>query len=384
MAKNFAIIGGGVAGLTAAIGLLNLGHHVTIFERVAKLKGIGAGFGLGANAMHALAMLGLRDGVEKIGHFLPSYNILDQKGHILLAPDTNKLTTNFNQKNFAIHRADLHRFLIDQLPAEVIRTGKEATGLRQDENKVYIEFVDGDSMEVDALIVADGVKSKLRQLLVPTATPRYAGYTCWRAVIDNSEVALKLATETWGTKGRFGMTPLVNNKLYWYACVNAPQNSLLYKSYGIADLATHFSSYHEPITRILKATKDEQLLWNDIIDIKPLNTLAYNRVLLIGDAGHATTPNLGQGACQAIEDVAVLIEKLSQEENIVKAFRQISQLRLPRTRYITKTSWQVGKIAQWHSPLAITIRNFCMRLLPEPLKQLPLKKLINEDFMSSK
>lgn len=382
MKTKLAIVGGGVAGLTAAIGLQKLGIDVKVYERVHTLKGIGAGFGLAANAMHAFDLLGLREGVENIGHFLPSYNILDQQGKVLVAPDTRTLSEAYQQRNFAIHRGDLHQFLLEQLPAETLVLGKEASRLEQDSQGVRIYFTDGDLIEADGLIVADGVKSKLRQQLVPSSVPRYAGYTCWRAIIDNTASALTGSTETWGDKGRFGMTPLVGNKLYWYACINAPANSTTYANFQVADLQKQFASYHAPIATVLENTADTQLLWNDIIDIKPLDSLAYGRVLLMGDAGHATTPNLGQGACQAIEDVAVLIDQLQETTAIDRAFERVSQRRLKRTRYITNTSWQIGKISQWNHPLLINFRNLAMRVLPEQLKQMQLRKLLQEDFMS--
>lgn len=382
MKTKIAIIGGGVAGLTAAIGLQQLGMEVSVYERAPQLKGIGAGFGLAANAMHAFDLLGLGAGVEAIGHFLPSYNILDQQGNILVAPDTRSISDAYQQRNFAIHRADLHQFLMEQLPAECVVLGKEAIRLQQDSQGVRISFADGELLEVDALIIADGVKSKLRQQLLPDSQPRYAGYTCWRAFMDNSAIQLTHSSETWGKAGRFGMTPLVGNKLYWYACINAPANSLTYANFTVTDLQKHFSSYHQTIRDILAHTNDQQLLWNDIIDIKPLKQLAYGNVLLIGDAGHATTPNLGQGACQAIEDVAVLVDQLHETTDLATAFQRVSDRRFARTRYITNTSWQVGKIAQWDNSMLIALRNFAMRILPERMKQLQLRKLLQEDFMS--
>lgn len=383
MKRRVTIIGGGVAGLTAAIGLLQIGLDVQVFERVAVLKGIGAGFGLAANAMRAFDLLGLRTGVEQIGHFLPSYNILDQHGNVLAEPDTKEISKNYQQKNFAIHRADLHKFLHEQLPANIVHLGKEAIKFERSPQGVRIFFSDQTVVETDALIIADGVRSRLRQQLLPFAQPRFSGYTCWRAVIDNRLVDLQSSTETWGPKGRFGMTPLAGNKVYWYACVNAPQNSSKYRSFKVFDLQKHFADYHTPIPQILQNTSDELLLWNDIIDIEPLASLAYGNILLIGDAGHATTPNLGQGACQAIEDVAVLVDELTQnQQDFETAFAHVSTRRLRRTRYITETSWRVGKVAQWESPWLIPIRNTLLRMMPNTLKQLQLQKLLNEDFMS--
>ncbi|MNR32428.1 FAD-dependent urate hydroxylase [compost metagenome] len=132
---------------------------------------------------------------------------------------------------------------------------------------------------------------------------------------------------------------------------------------------------------MLAETKDEQLIWNDIIDIKPLKHLALGNILFIGDAGHATTPNMGQGACQAIEDVAVLVDELKKTKDVTLAFKHFEQRRLKRTRYITETSWTIGKIAQWENPISIMARNTLMTILPEKIKQHQLKTLLGVDFM---
>lgn len=382
MKTRFAIIGGGVAGLTAAIGLRKIGIDATVYERSPVLRGIGAGFGMAANAMQAFEYLGLREGVERIGHFLNSYNILDQYGVVLAAPDTDSIAANLQQKNFAVHRGDLHNFLLSQLPNEAVVLGKEAVDVQQEDDFVRINFSDSNSIEAHALIVADGVRSRLRQQLLPDTSPRYAGYTCWRAIIDNSDIQLSHGSETWGAKGRFGMTPLVGSKIYWYACINSKADNPLYRDFRVKDLQAHFSGYHDTIQQVLAQTTDQELLWNDIIDIKPLPRLHDGRILFIGDAGHATTPNLGQGACQAIEDVAVLVDTLRETPTPSEAFKQVNRRRLARTRYITNTSWQIGRVSQWENPLLIAIRNMLMRITPEKIKQLQLRKLLNEDFMA--
>lgn len=379
--KKFTIIGGGVAGLTAAIGLNKIGIQVSIFENAKILAGIGAGFGLAANAIQALDYLDLKDGVIPLGHYLENYNILDEQGKILASPETKKISTQYEQDNFAIHRADLHQFLLQQINITDLHLGKRAFKVEEDAAGIAVFFEDGTVHKTDYLIVADGVKSQLRQQLIPHSAPRYAGYTCWRATINNAHINLKTGFETWGSKGRFGMTPLVGNKIYWYACINAEANSARYRNYTIQDLKLNFAHYHDPIPKVLAETKDEQLIWNDIIDIKPLKHLALGNILFIGDAGHATTPNMGQGACQAIEDVAVLVDELKKTKDVTLAFKHFEQRRLKRTRYITETSWTIGKIAQWQNPISIMARNTLMTILPEKIKQHQLKTLLSVDFM---
>lgn len=379
---EYALIGGGVAGLAMGIGLAGLRKEFLVFEQAPLLKGIGAGFGLAANAMQAFEYLGLRRDVEKIGYYTESYAILDHKGRQLIAPDTTSLSARYNQKNFTVHRADLHRYLVSMLASDRLLLGKCLQRFERKADGVTLYFDDGTSYCCRHLIVADGVKSQVRQELVPGSAPRYAGYTCWRATVPNGAFGLKQGSETWGRKGRFGMTPLTDDRIYWYACINAPQNDSKYRNYSVQDLLYNYRSYHNPIPDLLSASSDEDLIWSDIVDIRPLSRFAYGNILLIGDAAHATTPNMGQGACQALEDVAVLIDELRRIATVEQAFKNFEKRRLDRTRYITRTSWNIGYAAQFTNPLMIAARNSLMRVMPAAWAQASLRKLLRTDFMA--
>ena len=115
---------------------------------------------------------------------------------------------------------------------------------------------------------------------------------------------------------------------------------------------------------LLALTQPTQLLWNDIFDLAPLPHLAYGRVLLLGDAGHATTPNLGQGAGMAVEDAATLARCLLEETHLPTAFQRFEQRRLPRTTRIVRTSWYLGKVGQWENSILTGLRNTLMRSMP--------------------
>lgn len=380
---DYAIIGGGVAGLSMGIALSAQQKEFIIFEQAEVLKGLGAGFGLAANAMQAFDYLGLRQEVEKIGFYTETYAILDHRGRTLVAPDAQRLSARYDQHNFTVHRADLHQFLVAKLPTDRLLPGKRLQLFEQGTHGIRLLFDDGSTYRCRYLIVADGVKSTARQQLVPQSTPRYSGYTCWRATISNHMLGLERGSETWGPKGRFGMTPLVDNRIYWYACINAPKDSPLYRAYSVRDLLSVFGGYHSPIPELLRNTGDENLIWNDIIDIKPLDRFAYGNILLIGDAAHATTPNMGQGACQALEDVAVLSNELLRNSTVEQAFKHFEKRRLKRTKYITETSWRIGRAGQLSNPLLIGVRNAVMRVLPASWAQASLKKLLDVDFMSA-
>ncbi|MCB0711965.1 MAG: FAD-dependent monooxygenase [Ignavibacteriae bacterium] len=380
MSYQVTILGGGIAGLTTAIALNNLGIETVVFEAAHQIKGVGAGLGLGANAIMGFERLGIRDEVIARGRVLPSFAILDQEGKPITVTDTAQVSAKYGVDNFTIHRAELHQLLLSKLDPKTVHTGKRGVQVEQSQDSVEVTFDDGSTVATNFLIVADGVHSAIRQKLLPNTAPRYAGYTCWRSVIDKGDLNLSSSSETWGSKGRFGIVPLAKDKVYWFACINAPRNSEHFRNYRRNDLLNNFGDYHEPIPSILKKTKDEELLWNDIIDVEPLPNYAFGRVLLIGDAAHATTPNMGQGACQAIEDAVVLANELEANRDVLQAFSNFEKRRLKRTHYITNTSWKLGKVAQLANPFFASLRNSLFRILPSSINQKQLERLYDVDF----
>ncbi|WP_234737013.1 FAD-dependent monooxygenase [Tellurirhabdus bombi] len=374
------IIGAGIGGLCTAIALQKIGIEADIYEASPVIKPVGAGLGLAANAIKAFQKIGIANEVMEAGRFLATFSILDQQGRVITQTDSLAVSQRYGLDNFTIHRADLHRILLNHLDSRRIFTNKRAVSIEQLGSQTSILFQDGTTCLADRLIVADGIHSPIRQQLRPDAKPRYAGYTCWRAVVDNSQLNIQEATETWGTAGRIGFVPLANNQLYWFACVNAPQQDARLKQFSVKDLQHHFRGYHHPVAAVLEQTRNEQLLHNDIIDLAPLSQYAYGTILLLGDAAHATTPNMGQGACQAIEDAAVLADELRNEANTAVAFKRFEQRRLDRTHFIVNQSRRIGQVAQLENRFLASLRNGLMRLLPPKVNEQQLEKLYTVDF----
>jgi 2-polyprenyl-6-methoxyphenol hydroxylase-like FAD-dependent oxidoreductase len=370
---DFLIIGAGIGGLTTALALHQRGHQVRVFEAAPALREVGAGVVLGANAMRALASLGVHDAVHAAGYPVTGISLLDEHGRVLNTVDTRAFTGPLGYDNLAIHRAELQRLLLARLPAGMVQLGKALTHFTEQAGQVTVHFADGSSATGAALLAADGIRSRVRQQLLPKVQPRYAGYTCWRGVIEAGDLQLPAgsSSESWGPGGRFGMVPLGNGQVYWFACVSSPtpQNPA-YRAWRLPELRRHFAGFHAPIPALLARSTDEQLLWGDIIDLKPLGQFAYGRVLLLGDAAHATTPNMGQGAGQAVEDAAMLARCLQEEPtDVAAAFRRFDQRRRPRTTRIVRQSWQLGQVAQLSHPLLVGLRNAVMRRLPEGVNQ---------------
>ncbi|HYG38845.1 MAG TPA: FAD-dependent monooxygenase [Cytophagales bacterium] len=379
---KITIIGGGIGGLCTAISLQKAGFDVKVYEGVENIKPLGAGLALSANAIKALQYIGIAEDIVKEGKVLKKLSILDEKGAIISFRNTETLSNTFGLDNFTIHRADLHRILMRSLKPGTLITNYKLKKLEEVENMVEIEFENGEVVNTECLIAADGIHSLVRRHYLPGSSPRYAGYTCWRAVIDKApdHFDWESFSETWGNKGRFGIVPLKNNRIYWFACINAPYKDPFKLRFGVKDLLEIFKEYHFPVSQLIELTKDADLFHNDIMDIKPINQFAFNNVLLVGDAAHATTPNMGQGACQAIEDALFVANCLKKYQTPALAFKKFEKLRIKRTTEIVNTSRILGRVAQWDNKIMSATRNFLFKLIPESVNKRQLEFLYNVDF----
>ncbi|CAN5327126.1 FAD-dependent monooxygenase [soil metagenome] len=375
---SFSIIGGGIAGLTTAIALQNIGINAYVFEAAPEFKPLGAGLVLAANAMRAYHHLGIFDELVSVGNQIKQATIYDQEGKIINRINTDNLKNEL--ANLAIHRAELHKVLLSKLKNEYIINGKRSIDYTTNDYRYRVVFEDGFTLDTKYLIVAEGVHSSIREKLLPKAEVRYSGYTCWRGTADNTTLKIEETTETWGTKGRFGMVPLGNNKIYWYATKNADPNDQKMKSFGPNELLENFKGYHQPIERVIQSTPLSQIIWNDIIDLKPIKNYAFGNLVLIGDAAHATTPNMGQGACQAIEDAVILANCLKKNSIVKEAFSDFQKRRLKRTHEIVNQSWRLGKIAQLENPLASSLRNLVFRSIPQGIYRKQVESIYNVSF----
>jgi 2-polyprenyl-6-methoxyphenol hydroxylase-like FAD-dependent oxidoreductase len=381
---NILIAGAGIGGLTAAVALQRAGHQVRIAERASEIKAVGAGLALAGNAMRALHSIGAGELTEQAGKPLEKAEILVPSGKVIARTNLTKPINAHTLIGRTLLRADLHQLLFNLLPVNTVYTGLTVQRFAESENGVQLIFSDGTSWQGDLLIAADGINSVIRKQLLPDGKPRFSGYTCWRGItapIVNTD-SIKF-TETWGVKGRFGICPLKDNRVYWYACVNTPkENDPAYQTWTPDDLKKQFSGYHYPINELLAATDSTQVMHNDIADIVPLQQLAFGRVVLLGDAGHATTPNLGQGACQAIEDAVILPKFISDSASVEASLKAFSELRLPRTTKIVERSLLFGQIAQTDNRLLAGIRNLLMQLTPESISRKQIEFIHHVDFGS--
>ena len=359
MGKRALIIGAGIGGLCTAIALRKVGYTVRIFERTQEVRALGAGMSLWSNAMWALHVLGLSDEVLRIGSVVDITRTQTAEGELLSDVHIGEISRRLGVPSVCIHRADFHQILVNAVGAANIQTGMQCTGVAQDEATVTAIFENGELHRGDLVVAADGFQSAIRKQLVGADEPRYSGYTCYRSVVSMVHRTLPpgLALTAIGHGTEFGLFPCGMGRIYWFATHNQPAQKTDSPRGRKADCLTTFAGFPEPFVHALHQTPEADILRHDVYDRAPLLHFGDARVTLLGDACHPMTPNLGQGACMAIEDAVVLARCLRDEPNEVKALRHYETARRERTTLMTTRSYYAGKVLTLEDGVLSWFRN---------------------------
>lgn len=378
--KTVDIIGAGIGGLTTAIALKQKGFDVRIFEQAIKLKETGAGIILANNAMQIYDKLGCKSKIESKGNILSSMCITKDKLNLINRMDLKYFESLYAVKTIAIHRGELQDVLLDLLKDAEIYFGYKLINITYNSANNILEFENGISEYSDILIGADGLYSKVRNLLFPHTQLRYAKQVCYRGVTEfslpkNYQNAL---FEAWGKTARFGFVKISQTRVYWYALKSFEHSMDEFKK---SEIDRYFSNFHPIIKDIISSTNKNTIHTSEIIDLKPIPTWYQDNICLLGDAGHAMTPNMGQGACQAIEDGYILADCLSKY-TINKAFFKYQKIRHTKVNKIVKMSWIVGQIAHIQNILGIKLRNFILSNTPVWVRNRQSKEIFNSKGVS--
>lgn len=376
----YTIVGAGIGGLTTALAFEKCGIEYQIFEKAPELNEVGAGIWLAPNALQVFEWLGILDDVVTKGNSIDRVTVGTSDLSPLSDSFQHDVKDKFGYSTIAIHRAELQKLLLQQVPKEKIHLGKSFKEFKEaEEGRIQVTFNDDSKVETDFLIGADGINSKIRNQLFPSSKTRYSGQTCWRGIADYTMDAdfEHRGIELWGNQIRFGISKVAKDKVYWFAVSLSKPNQKDDDTLIKDKLLKTYANFHPLVKELIAATSQDKIVRNDISDLIPLNHWYKNNICLIGDAGHATTPNMGQGGAQAIED-AYYLSNLIKNENNTNVFRLFQGKRKQKVNTIVKQSWATGKMAHWKYGKGM--RNFILKSIPKNL----IQKKMNEMYQLEK
>jgi len=358
------IIGAGIGGLTTAIALKRAGYQIEVYDRVKELRPVGAGISLWSNGVKVMNWLGLGDEIQKIGGEMNRMTYLSKENELLNDIDLLPLIDQVGQRPYPVSRSELQSMLLEQLGKEYVKLETKCIGAKEEGNQVTAIFEDGSTATGDVLIAADGVRSVLRNYVTQQQPePRYADYVNWNGLVDASpELADKHSWVIYVGEGkRASMMPVGGDRFYYFFGVPMEKGTVIEPKDRREELAGLFQGWPEPVQNLIQQLNPLETNRLEIHDLDPLEKLARGRVVLVGDAGHATTPTLGQGGCQAMEDAEILCRYLvTTNISVEDALQRYESARKERTaRLVLKARQRADTIygkemeltQQWYESL---------------------------------
>ncbi len=383
MTIQVLIVGAGIGGLTAAVALRRLGLAVDVVEQAPRLSAVGAGITIQANATAIFNALGVelpeRD-IGPIGYF----EMISESGKRLMSGDPADAVVQFPSVN--IHRADLQSAMLEafaSLGGEV-GLGRKVASLepRSKGERIGVRFADDTTAHCDLLIGADGLHSAVRaSLLGPESMQlRYAGQTCWRFVLQAPELVPDITVERWSVRRRIGIVPLSRGRVYVYMVQSEAEGTPSACSSDAATVRDKFAGVDERLDPLLDrlVELDRQgepvgIHHGDLFE-QPRISFGEGRVVLLGDAAHAMTPNMGQGAGTAIEDAAALAVLLDTAA-LESTASALDDRRHKRVAGVQKMSWRIGAMAHMTSPVLSWFRDQSLALMPASMSRRQMQSL---------
>lgn len=341
---NAIVIGGGIGGLTAALCLRRAGIDVTIYEQAPEITEVGAGLQVAPNATKVLRRLGLGDVLEGTGVLPDLLESLSMAGELLAVHDLNADPPPYGAPHYVMYRPDLIDGLRRGLPDSAIVLSKECVSVEQTADEAVAVFADGSRASADLIVAADGIKSRIRQVLFGADEVSYSGRVGYRSLLPAEAVAdLALPNTTrkyWG--------PVLGHHLVHYFVAGGtllnvfavvPEEQWTAESWtargSVDELRAAFAEFASPVPEMVGRI-EEPYKWA-LNDRPPLDAWSQGRVTLLGDACHPMVPFLGQGATMAVEDAVILARCLSAAGDLPRALEAYERTRKART-----TAMQTG------------------------------------------
>jgi salicylate hydroxylase len=339
--SDVIVVGAGIGGLAAALGLLRSGQRVRVFEAVSQLGEVGAGLSITPNAGKALVQLGLGERLEAIGSTPPAGSMTHYAtGETLVKLEQDRSRERYGQPLYHIHRADLHGALLEAVTAldpQCLQTGRALAALDSRSDAVTARFADGGSAEADWLIGADGVRSTTRAALFGADKPHFTGYVAYRGLVPAGLAPAHLfeppLNMTVGPRRMIMRYTLRRRTLINFVAL-AQREAWMEEGWSVPatreELLAEFQDFEPKARSVLELAPADRLFKWGLFDRDAMTTWTRGRTTLLGDAAHAMPPFTGQGAAAALEDAAVLGRCAAAAADPTEAIARYERARLPR------------------------------------------------------
>jgi salicylate hydroxylase len=352
---TIAVIGGGLAGLASAVGLAKYGFDVHVFEKTRKLGEVGAGINISPQATKALIGIGLGEQIAKIGnivsgHLQRSMYTGDQLAETLFL-EPGESETRYGAPYYTFHRADLIDLLADAVPQDKVHLGERLVDLHEGPEGVTLTFASGAVHTADLVIGADGIHSRVREILYGEDAPEFTGQMVWRALVDGDKFPEgflgKHGFYGWIGKGSHLMTYYLRGTNIINITTQTDADGWLEEGWSIGgdpeEMRRTFPNATPELQSLLDAIT-QCSKWG-LFGRQPTEDWGHGRIQLIGDAAHPMLPNAGQGAAQSFEDAYVLSRWLDKHrdepELALQGFRNV---RIPRAHAVQRQSLANSKL----------------------------------------
>jgi 2-polyprenyl-6-methoxyphenol hydroxylase-like FAD-dependent oxidoreductase len=347
--ERILIVGGGIAGLTLATALHQYGLTAELVERSPAWHAAGAGIAVQPNGMSILGALGMGGAIEQAGAVICQWGYCSQQGEVLCETDLRALWGN-TAPFIGIERTSLHQVLRAAAAAVPARLGVSPTSLTQEDGTVSVRFTDGSAADYDLVVGADGIDSTVRTLAFGTTPPVYAGQMSLRSVAPIRPCGLTGIRMLLGDGCYFGLCPLGDGRTYAFA--NMLETRFHDPLPGrLGRLRERFSAFGRIVQEYLAALASDAQIHAAPIESVEQERWHVGRVVLIGDAAHATAPMMAQGGCMAMEDAYVLADALCSAESVEAALDTYIDRRTPRVQWVQEQSRAVAE--SFRVPIAI-------------------------------
>ncbi len=352
------IIGGGIGGLTLANALHGAGIEFNLFEQATQLTEVGAAIGISKAALDILETFNLDKLIKNAGSVTQYVHFADKNLNVIRAISAE-------WPGVIIHRAKLIDILASRLPEEKIHLNRKLTHLKSEPGFSTLQFSDGFEMKSVCTVMADGIQSTARTQIFPEIKIRYALQTIWRGIttLPLPQQYANTYTEIWANSKRFLFAPMDAKNACWLAVKNAPAGGQDNPDTIRQDLLKEYDTFHPLVKELLM--KSSNFIRNDLADLGSQKRNWYhNKIVFLGDAIHATTPNLAQGGCQAMEDAFCLSLLMKKHQgDFSEIFQLYQNLRSKKVSFVVNNSWRFGKMT--HSPLLSHLITYFFKYTPK-------------------